>query len=71
MNIVFKTGNERPLEERHFLPLAKENTSCFVTENFKQNGTKKNQSAKETGKDQSSGKALLRCSLFMTLLFSL
>ena len=32
MNIVFKTGNERPLEERDFLPLAKENTSCFVTE---------------------------------------
>ena len=32
MNIVFKTGNERPLEKTDFLSHAKENSSCFVTE---------------------------------------
>ena len=32
MNIVFKTGNERALEKTDFLLLAKENSSCLLTE---------------------------------------
>ena len=40
MNIVFKKGSERALEKTDFLPLAKENTSCFVTETPKREKTK-------------------------------
>ena len=32
MNIVFKTGSKRALEQTDFLPLARENTSCFLME---------------------------------------
>jgi len=50
MNIVFKTGNERPLEKSDFLPHAKENSSCFVTEQLQ---TKWNE---EKAKCQGNGK---------------
>ena len=32
MNSIFKTGSERPLDENDFLPLSKENSSSFLSD---------------------------------------
>ena len=61
MNIVFKTGNERPLEKTDFLPHAKVNSSCFATEQLQ---TKWNE---EKAKCQGNGKKpkLWKCLIMM------
>ena len=57
MSSVFKTGNERGLEETDLLPLLKENTSCSVIGQLRQSGTKKLESSEKMVKDQNFGKA--------------
>ena len=37
MNSIFKIGSERPLDENDFLPLSKENSACFLTDQLQQN----------------------------------
>ena len=40
MNSIFKTGSERPLEENDFLPLSKENSASFLTDQLQANWNK-------------------------------
>jgi len=60
MNIVFKTGNERALEETDFLPLAKENSSCFVTEQLETKWNEEQTKCKETGKRPKLWKSVMK-----------
>ena len=60
MNIVFKTGNERALEETDFLPLAKENSSCFVTEQLETKWNEEQTKCKETGKRPKRWKSVMK-----------
>ena len=50
MNFVFKTGSERALHEKDFLPLAKENTSGFLIDLLVTNWNKEKAKSKENGK---------------------
>ena len=60
MNTVFKTGNERALEKTDFLPLAKENTSCLVTEQLQTNWNEENAKCQENGRKRKLWKCLIR-----------
>ena len=40
MNSIFKIGSERPLDENDFLPLSKENSASFLTDQLQQNWNK-------------------------------
>ena len=40
MNSIFKTGSERPLDENDFLPLSKENSVSFLTDQLQANWNK-------------------------------
>ena len=40
MNSIFKTGSERPLDENDFLPLSKENSASFLTDQLQANWNK-------------------------------
>ena len=40
MNSIFKTGSERPLDENDFLPLSKENSVSFLTDQLIENWNK-------------------------------
>ena len=40
MNGIFKTGSERPLDENDFLPLSKENSASFLTDQLQANWNK-------------------------------
>ena len=40
MNSIFKIGSERPLDENDFLPLSKENSASFVTDQLQANWNK-------------------------------
>ena len=40
MNSIFKTGSERPLDEDDFLPLSKENSASFLTNQLQANWNK-------------------------------
>ena len=40
MNSIFKTGSERPLNENDFLPLSKENSASFLTDQLIANWNK-------------------------------
>ena len=40
MNSIFKTGSERPLVENDFLPLSKENSASFLTDQLQANWNK-------------------------------
>ena len=40
MNSIFKTGSERPLDEDDFLPLSKENSASFLTDQLQANWNK-------------------------------
>ena len=40
MNSIFKIGSERPLHENDFLPLSKENSSSFLTDQLQENWNK-------------------------------
>ena len=59
MEIVFKTGNQRTLEETDFLPLAKENTSCFATERLQTKWNDEISKCKGNGKKPKLWKSLI------------
>jgi len=40
MNSIFKIGSERPLDENDFLPLSKENSTSFLTDQLQANWNK-------------------------------
>ena len=40
MNSIFKIGSERPLDENDFLPLSKENSASFLTDQLQANWNK-------------------------------
>ena len=40
MNSIFKIGSERPLYESDFLPLSKENSASFLTDQLQANWNK-------------------------------
>ena len=57
MNILLKTGSERAIDENDLLPLEKENTSCFLAEELRENGLKKQLIARKMILNQNFGKA--------------
>ena len=40
MTSIFKIGSERPLDENDFLPLSKENSASFLTDQLQRNWNK-------------------------------
>ena len=57
MNSIFKIGSERPLDENDFLPLSKENSSGFLTDQLQANWNEEKKSATEIKKGRDFGKA--------------
>ena len=60
MNSVFKTGNERALEENDFLPLEKENTSCFLIEKLQSKWNEEQTKCSKNGKKPKLWKSVLK-----------
>ena len=60
MNIVFKTGNERALENTDFLPLSKENSSCLLTEQLQTKWNDEKTKCKGNGKKAKLWKSVLK-----------
>ena len=60
MNSVFKTGSERSLDQSDFLPLSKENSTCFLTDQLKANWNKEKTESATTGKKPKLWKSLLK-----------
>ena len=48
MNSIFKTGSERPLDEHDFLPLSKENSASFLTDQLQANWNKEKTKCKKS-----------------------
>ncbi len=64
MNSVFKTGNERALEENDFLPLSEENFTCTLTELLQTKWNNENTKCKESGKRPKLWKSVLKTFFF-------
>ena len=47
MNSIFKKGSERPLDENDFLPLSKENSASFLTDQLQANWNKEKTKCKK------------------------
>ncbi|XP_078361825.1 ATP-binding cassette sub-family C member 4-like [Oculina patagonica] len=60
MNSVFKTGNERALEENDFLPLSEENVTCTLTKLLQTNWSKESTKCKGNGKRPKLWKSVLK-----------
>ena len=60
MNIVFKTGNERTLDESDFIPLSAENTTCFQTEKLARKWNEEITDSKEKGKKPRLWKSVMK-----------
>ena len=60
MNNVFKTGNERALQENDFLPLLEDNTSSFVITRLQAKWEKEQTKCKENGKKPKLWKSVLK-----------
>ena len=60
MNSVFKTGNERALEEDDFLPLSEENFTCTLTEQLQTDWNKESEKCKSNGKKPKLWKSVLK-----------
>ena len=60
MNVIFKTGSERTLTQTDFLPLSKENSTCFVTENLRTNWNKEISNCAENGKKPKLWKSIMK-----------
>ena len=50
MNSIFKTGSERPLDENDFVPLSKENSASFLTDQLQANWNKEKTKCNKTQK---------------------
>ena len=60
MNIVFKKGNERALEQSDFLPLLKENSTSFVFEHLQSKWKDEQKTSKQSGKNPKLWKSVLK-----------
>ncbi|KAL9985334.1 hypothetical protein ACROYT_G007724 [Oculina patagonica] len=60
MNIVFKTGSQQTLHESDFLPLSKENSACFLTEQLQTNWNKENTKCNTSGKRPKLWKSVVK-----------
>lgn len=60
MNNVFKTGNERPLDESDFILLSAENTTCFQTEKLKRKWNEEITNCKGKGKKPRLWKSVMK-----------
>ena len=60
MNSVFKTGNERALEEDDFLPLPKETFTCTLTEQLQTNWNKESAKCRANGERPKLWKSVLK-----------
>ena len=70
MNIVFKKGNERALEQSDFLPLLDENSTSFVIEQLQSKWKDEQTKSEQSGKKSKLWKSVLRMisvKEFMTL----
>ena len=72
MNSVFKTGNERTIDQSDFLPLSDKNTTCFQTENLKAKWNEEIADCKGKGKKPRLWKSVMKMLpakdvLFLTL----
>ena len=60
MNIIFKTGSQRALEESDFLPLAKENSTCSVVRKLQENWNREIETSKGVGKTPKLWKSVIK-----------
>ena len=60
MNNVFKTGSERTLNQNDFLPLSKENSAGFLTEQLQSNWNKEETKCKKNGRKPKLWKSVLK-----------
>ena len=60
MNIIFKTGSERVLQESDFLPLAKENSTCSVVRKLQENWNREIETSKGFGKTPKLWKSVIK-----------
>ena len=60
MNVIFKAGSEQTLNQTDFLPLSKENSTCFVTEKLRTNWDKEISNSKVNGKKPKLWKSVMK-----------
>ena len=60
MNSVFTTGNKRSLDQNDFLPLSKENSASFLTEQLQANWNMEKTKCKRNGKKPKLWKSLIK-----------
>ena len=60
MNSIFKTGSERPLDEDDFLPLSKENSASFLTNQLQANWNKEKAKCKRNQKRPQLWKCVIK-----------
>ena len=60
MNSIFKTGSERPLDENDFLPLSKENSASFLTDQLQATWNKEKTKCKRNQKRPKLWKCVIK-----------
>lgn len=60
MNVIFKTGSERALEQQDFLPLSKANSTCLLTEQLQTSWSQERNNWKTNGKNPSLWKSVVK-----------
>ena len=60
MNSIFKIGSERPLDENDFLPLSKENSTSFLTDQLQANWDKEKTKCNRNHKRPKLWKSVLK-----------
>ena len=73
MNRVFKIGSERSLDQEDFLPLPKENSASFLTEQLQANWNNEETKCKRNGKKPKLWKSVIKMLSFkdaMIIIFS-
>ena len=60
MNSIFRTGNERPLDDNDFLPLSKEHSASFLTDQLQANWNKEKTKCNRSHKRPRLWKSVLK-----------
>lgn len=60
MNVIFKIGGERALEQHDFLPLSKANSTCLLTEQLETSWSQERTNCNTNGKKPSLWKSVLK-----------
>ena len=60
MSRIFKTGSERPLDENDFLPLSKENSATFLTDQLQANWNKEKEKCNRNQKRPRLWKSVIK-----------